>query len=298
MKAHSLRLAFLLILILTSAICFVYAKPAPGLHRVGTPARLALAGAHLLAWHDAGGQPVGILDPVMVTSPLPESPSAVASHTQMTPLRYPYHVRALSRHHFLITPVRAWPAHTRIHVRLALKGLRPVSTTFVTDAGKSITVNLTRQQMLVSEAGEIIRVMPTSTGVAPNWVTPTGTFWIYRKVADDHMKGGIRGTPDSWDVRHVPWAQYIYGGIAIHGAWWNHRFGTPLSHGCIQLATRTFHPDATDIPDNARWLYDFTDIGTPVIVTGKTPLVSKQPLRYPPPDPLIAAPNAAKSSAS
>lgn len=283
MKVPSVPKAFLLILILTSALSFVYITSYPSLPGSNTSARFAVSQGHLTVWHNVGGTAVGILDPVVFKSPMPESREAVASNTHITP-PCPFRVTALGSHHFLITPVMAWPASTHIHVRLAPKGIVPVSTTFVTDADKSVTVNLTRQQMLVYEGGEIVRVMPTSTGVAPDWVTPTGTFWIYRKVPDDHMKGGLPGTKDSWDVRHVPWAQYIYGGIAIHGAWWNHRFGTPLSHGCIQLATRTFHPDAENIPDNARWLYDFTDIGTPVIVTGKTPLVSKRPLRYPPPD--------------
>lgn len=297
MKIHRFPIACLLSLILTSALFFVYAKPSASLARAGTPAPFAVSRGHLAVWHDTNGTPVGILDPVVFTSPMAESLSTVESDIQMTP-SCRFRVTALGPHRFLITPVMAWPANRRIHVRLALKGVLPVSTNLVTDADKSVTVNLTRQQMLVYEAGELVRVMPTSTGVAPNWVTPTGTFWIYRKVPDDHMKGGIRGTRDSWDVRHVPWAQYIYGGIAIHGAWWNHRFGTPLSHGCIQLATRTFHPDAKNIPDNAQWLYDFTDIGTPVIVTGTTPLVSKRPLRYPPPDPLVIAPSVATSAAS
>lgn len=124
-------------------------------------------------------------------------------------------------------------------------------------------VNLADQTMEAYEGPTRVRVMPVSTGVYPQWKTPTGTFWIYKRVRDDHMAGGIAGTKDSWDVEHVPYAQYIYQGIAIHGAWWNHQFGIPGSHGCIQLSTAGV--------DNARWVWQFADIGTPVIVYGQTP---------------------------
>jgi len=38
---------------------------------------------------------------------------------------------------------------------------------------------------------------------------------------------------------------------AIHGTW-HHRFGTPVSHGCINVAV-----------DHARWLFNWTSVGTP-----------------------------------
>lgn len=164
--------------------------------------------------------------------------------------------------------------------------------------GKWLKINLSRQQLDVYNDQRLLRVMPISSGVPPKWTTPDGTFWIFRKVADDHMKGGIPGSKDSWDVEHVPWAQYIYGGIAIHGAWWNHHFGVPRSHGCIQLPTRTFNPDPGDISDDAKWLYHYTEIGTPVVIIGQTPLITKAPLQYPNPVPQDVLPTFARYGAS
>lgn len=297
MKAHTLPISLLLTLILTSTALAVYIEGKSSPPLVRTSARSRIPRGHLTVWKDVSGAPVGTLDPILYTSPIPESAKALIHHTTVTPACR-VRVVALSAHQFWIRPDIAWPDHTHVRVAVAPPGVRTQSTEFITDAGKSVTVNLTLQKVYAYEDGRLVRIMPTSTGVIPDWATPTGTFWIFRKVPDDHMKGGTPGTTDTWNIRHVPWAQYIYRGIAIHGAWWNHRFGTPLSHGCIQLATRTNNPDPGMIPDDAKWLYDFTDIGTPVIVTGKTPPTSKRPLPYPRPDPIRSVPTVSRSAAS
>jgi lipoprotein-anchoring transpeptidase ErfK/SrfK len=41
----------------------------------------------------------------------------------------------------------------------------------------------------------------------------------------------------------------------IHGAYWHNSFGTPYSHGCVNLPS-----------DQAKKLYDWAHIGTTVVV--------------------------------
>ncbi|MFN8424586.1 MAG: L,D-transpeptidase, partial [Anaerolineae bacterium] len=41
----------------------------------------------------------------------------------------------------------------------------------------------------------------------------------------------------------------------IHGAYWHQSFGIPVSHGCVNLQ-----------PGDAAWLWEWSAIGTPVIV--------------------------------
>lgn len=189
-------------------------------------------------------------------------------------------IAPLGHHVFAVRPMTFWSDATTI--RCVTHDLAsPEETTWHTDDGKILLVNLSTQTMEAYEDGILVRVMPVSTGTAPNWTTPTGSFYIYRRVKDDHMRGGTPGTKDYWNVRHVPYAQYIYQGIAIHGAWWNHHFGTPRSHGCIQLSTRFRHPQPDSIVDNAQWAWEFADLGTPVKVFGKTPLSAQKPLSYP-----------------
>ena len=58
-----------------------------------------------------------------------------------------------------------------------------------------------------------------------------------------------------YDIPNVPYAMYFYRGYAIHGAFWHNRFGTPVSHGCVNL--RVYQ---------ARKLFRWTNHGTLVIV--------------------------------
>ena len=44
-------------------------------------------------------------------------------------------------------------------------------------------------------------------------------------------------------------------GVAFHGAYWHNDFGTPRSHGCVNLPVSF-----------AKWLYDWTPLGTRVWV--------------------------------
>ena len=60
---------------------------------------------------------------------------------------------------------------------------------------------------------------------------------------------------EEFELRDVPYVQYFEDGYALHGAYWHDRFGTPKSHGCINLS-----------PANAAWYYDVVHVGDPVIV--------------------------------
>lgn len=53
-----------------------------------------------------------------------------------------------------------------------------------------------------------------------------------------HPEYGItmRRGSQNFELRDVPWIQYFASGYAIHGAYWHDVFGTPRSHGCINLS--------------------------------------------------------------
>jgi len=44
---------------------------------------------------------------------------------------------------------------------------------------------------------------------------------------------------------------YYDGDYGIHGAYWHDNFGTPMSHGCINMGLR-----------EAEWLFNFAQVGT------------------------------------
>jgi hypothetical protein len=58
----------------------------------------------------------------------------------------------------------------------------------------------------------------------------------------------VRRGAAGFELRDVPWIQYFASGYALHGAYWHDVFGTPRSHGCVNLA-----------PIDARVVFLWTD---------------------------------------
>jgi lipoprotein-anchoring transpeptidase ErfK/SrfK len=117
-----------------------------------------------------------------------------------------------------------------------------------TPTGKSIVVSTENQRIYAYQDGKLVRTHLVSTGTSR---TPTvlGDYKIQYKFAADDMQG-----PDYF-LPQVPWTMYFYQGYAIHGTYWHNAFGRPMSHGCVNLPV-----------DEAKWFYDFADVGTTVRV--------------------------------
>lgn len=111
-----------------------------------------------------------------------------------------------------------------------------------------IEINLSSQRLIAWEGSLPVYAVIISTGKAAT-PTPTGVFAIQTRHRSTRMQG------EDYDVPDVPYTMYYYGGYAIHGAYWHNRFGTPVSHGCINVAV-----------DHARWLFYWAPVGTPVVV--------------------------------
>ena len=125
-----------------------------------------------------------------------------------------------------------------------------------------IDVDLGRQRATALEGDALVLQAPVTTGKR-GFATPTGTFAIVRRVANETMDSatvGIpRGSPEGYYLKDVLWTQYFApGGIAIHTNYWQPAsvFGAvPTSHGCVGMR----EPDA-------RFMWTFAAIGTPVHV--------------------------------
>jgi lipoprotein-anchoring transpeptidase ErfK/SrfK len=118
---------------------------------------------------------------------------------------------------------------------------------------KLITVDTGKQKLYAWEGGRIQFETLVSTGMR---YTPTvkGTFSIRRKVDVQDMKGSFPPY-EPYYIKNVKHVMYFYGAYAIHGAHWHNKFGSGVSHGCVNLP-----------PAAAEWVYNWADIGTPVIV--------------------------------
>ncbi len=122
---------------------------------------------------------------------------------------------------------------------------------------KHIIVDLSEQTLYAFDGEQLYMEAHVSTGL-DDMPTPIGTFRIFRKMPSRYMQGPIPGsTDDEYDLPGVPWTMYFTtGGAAIHGAYWHSDFGNQHSHGCINLR-----------PEDARKLYDWTALNTPVTVS-------------------------------
>jgi lipoprotein-anchoring transpeptidase ErfK/SrfK len=116
-----------------------------------------------------------------------------------------------------------------------------------------IDIDLGSQYMVVYQGNNVLSRTYVSTG-RRGFDTPTGTFYINRKVKVKDMSGVLGG--EYYHVRDVPDVMYFtYRGHAIHGAYWHNNFGYVMSHGCVNLPLGF-----------ATWLYNITPIGTKVTI--------------------------------
>jgi len=121
---------------------------------------------------------------------------------------------------------------------------------------KRIIIDRSEQILYAYEGDELFMWVVISTGIELT-PTPRGTFSIFKKTPSRYMQGPIPGiTNKYYDLPGVPWNLYFtHGGAVIHGAYWHDNFGQKWSNGCVNI-----------IPEQARKLYNWAELGTRVIV--------------------------------
>jgi lipoprotein-anchoring transpeptidase ErfK/SrfK len=117
--------------------------------------------------------------------------------------------------------------------------------------------------MVVTQDGQELKRIPVSLG-KPEWQSSSGVMVIIEKK--DKTIFDTRNDPNAREkyVAEVEWAQRItWGGEHIHSAPWSvaSQGVRDVSHGCVNMSA-----------ENAKWLYDLTLVGDPIITsnTGAT----------------------------
>jgi len=110
--------------------------------------------------------------------------------------------------------------------------------------GRWVDVDLGDQLLTAYEGSNPVMTFLVSTGTAAH-PTVTGQFRIWTKLESTRMRG------PGYDLEDVPYTMYFYEGYGLHGAYWHNNFGTPMSHGCVNLS-----------PSEAGWLFNFASVGT------------------------------------
>lgn len=130
-----------------------------------------------------------------------------------------------------------------------------------------IHVSISKQTLVAYEGERAVYVTLVSTGadgVGPPETTRStvrGQFVVHTKHVSARMSSDEAG--DEYDLREVPYVQYFHEGYALHAAYWHDGFGTPRSHGCINLS-----------PRDARWLFHWTEPAVPQLWHGAYSLLN------------------------
>ncbi len=107
-----------------------------------------------------------------------------------------------------------------------------------------IDVDLSEQRLYAYEGRQLVNSFLVSTGTW-QYPTVTGQYRIYVKYRYTDMAG------PGYYLPNVPYTMYFYRGYGIHGTYWHNNFGTPMSHGCVNMRT-----------DEAGWLFNWASVGT------------------------------------
>ena len=117
---------------------------------------------------------------------------------------------------------------------------------------KQVVIDLNRQVLSCYEGNTEVFFCRISSGGKYNaagepvdkWSTPVGTHKVSRKFISLQMSGGLT-TGSSYDLPGVGWTSiFVTGGVAIHATVWHNSFGTPVSHGCVNV-----------LPADAKWIW-------------------------------------------
>jgi lipoprotein-anchoring transpeptidase ErfK/SrfK len=143
-----------------------------------------------------------------------------------------------------------------LHLKIIpLDMFEPISPEVPLDQ-KRIEVNLTAQRLMCYEYDSLVFQTDVATGIPGggqsgdrglSTTTPNIKTTILDKYASKHMgnsyfgldkKGNLLADADGYVLPGVPWTCFFTEvGHAFHGAYWHENFGTPMSHGCVNMRT-------------------------------------------------------------
>lgn len=111
-----------------------------------------------------------------------------------------------------------------------------------------VDISLSYEYMTIYQGDNILLETYISSGLG-QFATPPGTFYVNSMLQSQTMEGVLGG--EYYHVPDVPWVMYFTDvGHAIHGTYWHNNFGSPMSHGCINMPM-----------DAAAYLYSIAYIG-------------------------------------
>ncbi|MEZ4831879.1 MAG: LysM peptidoglycan-binding domain-containing protein [Caldilineaceae bacterium] len=156
-------------------------------------------------------------------------------------------VQALLVANGLPNPNFVWTGQ-RLRVNKSAPATGFLTTNAPADGRRWIEVNLSNQTLTAWQGNVPVLHTYVSTGTYRT-PTVTGRYQVGLKYTSQHMSG------PGYSLPGVPWVMYFFQGYAIHGTYWHANFGTPMSHGCVNMRT-----------EEAQFLFNWAPVGTEVYV--------------------------------
>jgi lipoprotein-anchoring transpeptidase ErfK/SrfK len=128
------------------------------------------------------------------------------------------------------------------YVGMAAQKPRPSS---IGASEKWVGVSLSEQTVVCYEGDVAVFAALAATGL-PGTPTVQGIFRTWHRLDAGRMSG------PGYDIEDVTWTCYFYSGYSLHTAYWHDLFGSPRSHGCVNLS-----------PHDAWWIYQWSASGGP-----------------------------------
>ncbi len=121
--------------------------------------------------------------------------------------------------------------------------------------GKSIIVDISEQTLYAYENGVPVKNFLVSTGTY-SYPTPLGTTEVMAKLLwHDYTWYYGAGNPNNYSLPGVKYNLRFRPHYYIHSAYWHNNFGHRMSHGCVNVSL-----------ENAEWIFNWANVGTPVEV--------------------------------
>lgn len=222
------------------------------------------------------GQTVGVGMPIVVkfSEPIADDQRAAMqkrlSVTTSRDVEGTWHWFSDSEVHW--RPRHYWPADTDVTLKIntlganngdGAWGIKNKVKTF--HIGRSVVTKtaLDQHQMKVYVDGSYARTIPISAG-KPGWETRSGTKVVLQRRTDVRMLSSTVGVsdkddPNYYDVTAKYALRVTWSGEFLHSAPWSVgvQGEANTSHGCVGMST-----------DNARWLWNISQVGDPAETTG------------------------------
>jgi len=138
-----------------------------------------------------------------------------------------------------------------------MEGTTQVSGSAPSGSGKRILIDLSEQHLYAYQGDQLVHSSVISSGAAPSY-TRTGEFRVQSKIPKAYGA--------SWGIWMPYWLGIYWAGSTENGihalpvtsggqTLWAGYLGRPVSYGCVVMGTQ-----------DAKRLYDWVDIGTPVSI--------------------------------